>query len=146
MRPPSTPAPQSEAPWERCLPVGSLSTRGFSRLKCFNKLKYSYQKLNIWKPKSPGINRQLSLHRADLHSPTHFSLLTTQHPKAKDSRLILKCIKYLPKKQIQSVSPVFPNQESSSTWEAQPHVPVLPSPSPHLPMVLYLQQLTLGNT
>lgn len=53
MRPTSTPAPQSEAPWEQCLPIGSLSTGGFSRLKCSNKLKYSYQKLNIWKPKSP---------------------------------------------------------------------------------------------
>lgn len=28
-RPPSTPAPPSEALWERCLPVASLSTRGF---------------------------------------------------------------------------------------------------------------------
>lgn len=101
MRPTPTPAPQSEAPWEQCLPIGSLSTGGFSRLKCFNNLKYSYQKLNIWKPKYSGINRQLSLHRADLHSPTHFSLLTPQHLKAKDCYPILKCIKYLPKKQTQ---------------------------------------------
>lgn len=95
--PTSTPAPPSEAPWEQCLPVGSLSTRGFSKLKCFHELKYSYQKLNIWKPKSPGINRQLSLHRADLHSPTHFSLLTLQHLKAKDCCLILKCINTCPR-------------------------------------------------
>lgn len=82
-RPPSTPAPQSEGLWERCLPVVSLSTRGFSRSNCFNKLKYSYQELNTWKPKFPGVNRQLSLRRADLLSLTHFSLLTPQHLKAK---------------------------------------------------------------
>lgn len=82
-RPPTTPTPSSEALWEQHLPVVSLSTRGFSRLKGFNKLKYSYQKLNTWKPKSPGVNRQLSLRRADFHSHAHFSFLTLQHPKAK---------------------------------------------------------------
>lgn len=70
----STSTPESEALWEQCLPVVSLSARCFSKLKYFNNLKYSYQKLSIWKPKSPIANRQLFIHRAHLHSPTHFPL------------------------------------------------------------------------
>lgn len=110
----STSTSESEALWEQCLPMVSLSAKCFSRLKCFNNLKYSYQKLNIWKPKSPIANRQLSACRAHLHSPTHFPLNTVTLELQEGCSLILKCIKFLPKK-----------QTSQYLWSSQTRKPAL---------------------
>lgn len=146
-QPLSSPPPESEALWERCLPVVSLSTRGFSRLKCFNKLKESYQKLNIWKPKSPGANRQLSAHSADLHSPTHFPLNITA-PKSKKRQSLNLEIHQIPAQESNKASiSCLPKPEillSMGNPTQSPH-PTQPL-SPHHPKALNQHQLTHAST